>query len=323
VPEDLASRVALVSLNTRGVAPVGSHLAGRYAVIGAALAAGDSDVACLQEVFTWWHLRLLARRMRSFRYVSFRPAAVGPAGGLVTFSRLPVSGTAYHGFGIPPAAPGISRAARWEARLKGVLVTRLARPGLCVISAHPTANRDGDWSRASRFYPVHRAQLASLTRVVRRAAAPAVVCGDFNVDRDSSLFAGFVAEAGLADAFKGSCPATFRAEYLPPGKTPHCIDFILTSDGVKAEAATVVFAGKEPLPGGLGYVSDHVGLRASLVLRPARAAALPADLPAKRLSDRDGLRSRRYNRSGQVRPDRQARHSASTGISCQVARAIN
>jgi hypothetical protein len=268
MPEELASRVAVVSLNTRGIAPVGSRLAGRYAVIGAALDAGDADVACFQEVFTWWHLRLLARQMRSFRHVSFRPSAVGPAGGLATFSRLPVSGTAYHGFGIPPAAPGISRAVRLEARLKGVLVTRLARPELRVINAHPAANRDGDWSQGNRFYPVHRAQLAALARVVRSADVPAVVCGDFNVDRDSSLFGAFVTEAGLADVFKGSCPATFHTEYLPPGKTPHCIDFVLTSDGVKAEAATVVFAAKEPLPGGPGYVSDHLGLRASLVLAP-------------------------------------------------------
>ena len=73
---------------------------------------------------------------------------------------------------------------------------------------------------------------------------------------------------GLADAFEGRCPATFRAEYLPAGETPHCIDFILTAGGVKAEAATVLFAGKEPLGGGPGYVSDHLGLRASLFLPP-------------------------------------------------------
>ncbi len=103
---------------------------------------------------------------------------------------------------------------------------------------------------------------------MRGAAAPTVVCGDLNVDRASFLFGEFVTEAGLADAFRGNCPATFRAEYLPPGKTPHCIDFILTSGRLKAEAATVVFAGKEPIPGGPGYVSDHVGLRASLALPP-------------------------------------------------------
>jgi endonuclease/exonuclease/phosphatase family metal-dependent hydrolase len=268
----MTSRVTIVSLNTRGIPPVGSRLAGRYGAIGAALDTGDADVACFQEVFTWWHLRLLTRQLRAFRHVSFRPSAAGPAGGLATFSRLPVSGTAYHGFGIPPATPGISRAVRLEARLKGALVTRLAHPGLCVISTHLAANRDGDWSQENRFYPLHRAQLTVLARVVRSAAAPTVVCGDFNVDRDSLLFGEFVMEAGLADAFNGSCPATFRAEYLPSGNTPHCIDFILTTDGVKAEAATVVFADKEPLPGGPGYVSDHLGLHASVVLAPPPVA---------------------------------------------------
>jgi sphingomyelin phosphodiesterase 2 len=268
MPKDQALRVALVSLNTRGVAPIGSRLAGRYAVIGVALDAGDGDVACFQEVFTWWHLRLLTRRMRSFRHVSFRLSLAGPAGGLVTFSRLPVSGTAYRGFGIPPGAPGISRAARLGAGLKGALVTRLARPGLCVVNTHLAANRDGDWSPGSRFYPQHRAQLAALARVVRSVAVPAVVCGDFNVDRGSSLFSQFMTSAGLADAFEGSCPATFRTEYLPPGGTPHCIDFILTAAGVKVEAAAVAFADQKPLPGGAGYVSDHVGLRASLILAP-------------------------------------------------------
>jgi hypothetical protein len=52
-----------MSLNTLGV---GSDLAERYAVIGAEVEAGNADVACFQEVISWWHLRLLARRMRSF-----------------------------------------------------------------------------------------------------------------------------------------------------------------------------------------------------------------------------------------------------------------
>ena len=261
-----AEQLTVVSFNTRGVPVIGSRLASRYAVIGAELDAGDADVACVQEVLTYGHLRLLARRMRSFGHVSYQRSAAGPVGGLVTFSRRPVSGTAYRGFGIPPQVPGISRLTRLRAGLKGTLVTRLARPGLCVINTHPVANRDGDWSRANRFYPLHRAQLDALTRVVHGAAAPAVVCGDFNIDRGSSLFGEFLKGTGLADAFEGGCPATFRAEYLPAGETPHCIDFILTADGVKAETATVLFPGKVPLPGGPGYVSDHVGLCARLFL---------------------------------------------------------
>jgi sphingomyelin phosphodiesterase 2 len=256
----------VASLNTRGVPVVGTQLAARYAVIGAELDAGDADVVCFQEVLTWWHLRLLARWMRSFRYVSYRPSPPGPAGGLATFSRRPLTGTIYRGFGIPPESPGVSWLTRFRAGMKGALVSRLAGPALCIVNTHPVANRDGDWSRVGRFYPLHRAQLDALARIVLGVRGPAVVCGDFNVDRDSSLFGDFLAGAGLTDAFEGNCPATFRAEYLPAGATPHCIDFVLTVDGVKAEAGTVLFAGKKPLPGGPGYVSDHLGLCARLLL---------------------------------------------------------
>jgi hypothetical protein len=174
-------------------------------------------VVCRQEVLTYWHLRLLVRGMRSFRRVSYRPGPFGPYGGLVTFSRRPASGTAFRRFGRPPRAPGVPTTSRLQARLKGVLVTRVAGSELYVINTHPVANYDGDWSEANRFYPLHRAELAVLARVVNEAGPRAVVCGDFNVSRESSLFGGFMAATGLADAFGGVCPATFRAEYLPAG----------------------------------------------------------------------------------------------------------
>jgi endonuclease/exonuclease/phosphatase family metal-dependent hydrolase len=271
--EQLAGRLTVASFNTWGIHFLGSDLAARYTAIGSEFEAGSADVVCFQEVFSYWQLRLLTRRMPSFRQVSYRPSAAGPAGGLVTFSRRPVSVTAYRGFGTPPKVPGISRMTRFWARAKGALVTRLAHPGLRIVNTHPVANWDGDWSRTSRFYPLHRAHLGALARIVGSIGVPAVVCGDFNVDRDSSLFGDFMAETGLADAFEGRCPPTFRAEYLPAGKTPHCIDFILTTAGVKAESSGVLFAGKVALPGGPGYPSDHIGLSADLFLTP------PARLP--------------------------------------------
>ena len=101
---------------------------------------------------------------------------------------------------------------------------------------------------------------------VNEAAPRAVVCGDFNVDRESPLFGEFTAATGLADAFEDACPPTFRAEYLPAGATPHCIDFILTAGEVTVESTALAFAEKEPL----GYVSDHIGLRARLSVTPSR-----------------------------------------------------
>ena len=96
--------LTIASLNTRGIPLTGSQLAARYAVIGAGFDAGDAHVVCFQEVFTYWHLRLLVRRMRSFRQVSYRPAPAGPAArsGHV----LPAAGIRH---GVPafrPAAPG-------------------------------------------------------------------------------------------------------------------------------------------------------------------------------------------------------------------------
>jgi endonuclease/exonuclease/phosphatase family metal-dependent hydrolase len=242
----------------------GSRLAVRYRAIGEAFEACDADVVAFQEVFTYWHLRLLARRMRSFRHVAYRPSAAGPAGGLVTFSRLPVSGCAYHGFGLPPKSPGVSWPARAGAGVKGVLVAQLPAPGVCVVNAHPVPNRDGDWSRANRFFPLHQAQLGVLARVVGTVTAPAVVCGDFNVDRDSVLLQGFLSRTGLADAFSGQCPATFHSEYLGPSARAHCIDFIMASPHVQAGITRVLFDSKQDLRGRREYLSDHVGLYARL-----------------------------------------------------------
>lgn len=55
--------------------------------------------------------------------------AARPSWGLVTFSRRPVSGTVYRGFGVPPRADRISRLARFRAGMKGALAgsSRLLR----------------------------------------------------------------------------------------------------------------------------------------------------------------------------------------------------
>lgn len=256
------AEVTIASLNVRGVPLTGSRLVARCQAIGAYFEASDVDVVCLQEVATYIHLALLAHRMQSFRYVSVHRTALGPAGDVVTFSRLPVASTGFHGFG-PVAAP-IPLLARLRARLKGALVTTLEGPGVSVVNTHPLANTDGDWSEANRFYPAHRAQLAALARAVGSVAAPVVVCGDFNIARDCALFTGFTGQAMLADAFEGRCPPTFRAEYLPTGKKPRCIDFILAGGEVKVSAADIILADEQPMRGGPGYVSDHVGLCARL-----------------------------------------------------------
>ena len=44
--------LTIASLNTRGIPLTGSHLAERYAMIGAGFDPGDADGVCCQEVLT-------------------------------------------------------------------------------------------------------------------------------------------------------------------------------------------------------------------------------------------------------------------------------
>ena len=79
------------------------------------------------------------------------------------------------------------------------------------------------------------------------------------------MHAALMARAGLRDVFDGQCPPTFHTEYLRSRAKALCIDFILATEAVTATGAEVFLDKQVPLPGGDGYVSDHVGLRADMV----------------------------------------------------------
>lgn len=118
--------VTVASLNIRGIPPAGSRLAVRCQAIGSFFEASDVDVVCFQEVYTYAHLVLIARQMRSFRQVSFVRALPGPAGDVVTFSRAPVASTTFCRFG--PVTARVPPLARLQARMKGALTTTLTDP---------------------------------------------------------------------------------------------------------------------------------------------------------------------------------------------------
>ncbi|GAB3810198.1 endonuclease/exonuclease/phosphatase family protein [Kribbella italica] len=249
-------QLTIATLNTRGTPLRGSQLADRYRAIGAYFDGSETAVVTFQEVHTYYHLRLLRTAMPSYA-VSFQPSLAGPAGGVVTFVRRPAATRSYRRL---PTGPGVPRWPRTKAHFKGVLLTRFDQ--VWIANTHLLANLDGDWSDASRFTPIHRAQLNALARVIASLEGPIVLCGDFNVARESTPYKEFLDRTGLVDAFGGECPPTFHAEYLGPGKSPHCIDFILTR-GLEILTAEQILTDKLDLPQGPAYVSDHVGLCAT------------------------------------------------------------
>ncbi|QNE18078.1 endonuclease/exonuclease/phosphatase [Kribbella qitaiheensis] len=261
-------QLTVASLNTRGMPVFGSRLAERYQAIGQFFEASDVDVVNFQEVLTYYHLRHLRMHLPSFRYAVQQPSAVGPAGGLVTMSRRRIDEKIYQRFPLPAArmTAALPRLSRFKAPLKGILATHLAEPDLWIVNTHLLANFDGDWSAKSRYYELHRQQLAALASILDSVGGRLILSGDFNIARDSSLFEGFAASSQLADAFV-DCPPTFHQEYLHPGKSSHCIDFLLFSaETIKSENARLIFTDKVPMAGGPEYASDHLGLTVTLTV---------------------------------------------------------
>jgi hypothetical protein len=136
----------------------------------------DIDVVNLQEVWGRGKLELFRARLPSFPYVAWRRGMAGqPAGGLATFSRVPLGAVAYTSFrGAVPSTGG----ARFRAKravysfLQGALTVELAGRGVVVANTHLTANKDGVWSSDNRYHVFQRRQLAILHAALTRPEPP-------------------------------------------------------------------------------------------------------------------------------------------------------
>jgi endonuclease/exonuclease/phosphatase family metal-dependent hydrolase len=273
----VTARLVIASLNIHGVPFSRPPATVRAARIGELAGQLDLDVLCVQEVHSYPVLRALAAALPSLPYPGHVPGAARPSGGLVTFTKEPAARTTFRPLPGPSGRPDRLRRLLNAERRKGLLVTELAGDGGdagTVINLHLSPNRDGDWSPGNRYAAVHQVQLAAVAGQAAsegaRHAGFIVVTGDFNVAKDSELFTSFAASSGLADAFAGQAPATFRTG---PGRAPRCIDHLLFRPGrdrlAPAESG-LAFAAEQVWPGQPpAYLSDHLGLLVRLEARPA------------------------------------------------------
>jgi endonuclease/exonuclease/phosphatase family metal-dependent hydrolase len=221
------------------------------------------EVLHFQEVWTRRALAVLRARLPSYPHVAWRRGFAGqPAGGLATFSRLPLGAVSYTPFRVVwPDRGGLPfrlvRAVR--SALQGVLLVELAGLATVVANTHLTANGDGDWSGGNRYLGFQRAQLERLHAALGRAGTDlVVVAGDFNIASDGPLYPLIV--DGWHDPFAATDPVTFHAAFLPPGASGHRIDYLLVRGG-RVIGSELLFAE----PDGQGrYLSDHMALTASV-----------------------------------------------------------
>ncbi len=234
------------------------------------------DVLNVQEVFDRRYFRVLRTHLRSYPYVAYRPGLVGPAGGLVTFSRLPLGRAAYRSFRGAHAARGDLRFRLRQivvSALKGVLLVDLVDAPVTIASTHLTANRDGDWSPGNRFFELHRGQLRRLDRALRhgRPTELTVVTGDYNIASDSVHYPSIVDHGARRDPFATTDPTTFHAVFLPAGEPPHRIDYVLLvgdEERFRVRDAQTLFPAPVTIDGVPTYLSDHIGLVVTVELKP-------------------------------------------------------
>ena len=263
-------RLSLASLNTLGVPFLSPSPKERYKVLAQEFERLAVDVINLQEVHTYGLLRVLQDRLPSYPHVIYERSFIGPKGGLVTFSRHPLEKLQFTLFTFA-TQPTNWQFLRPLGFYKGTLVSKLSDVPLVIFNTHLTANGVGDWSRASRFYPMHEAQLDQLSKLIVQVTGKesiGVVSGDFNIPKCSELYRSFLDLSQAKDAFGPDDTPTFHSEFLPAGKQTHRIDYIFTySPGAKVDVneSSLLFQDKvQLLNGKTSYLSDHIGLMAGL-----------------------------------------------------------
>jgi len=100
-----------------------------------------------------------------------------------------------------------------------------------IFNTHLSANGAGDWSRGSRLYSVHEAQLDQLSKMIGDVTGKegiGVVSGDFNIPKCSELYRRFLDLSQAKDAFGQDDTPTFHTDFLPIRKQAHRIDYIFT-----------------------------------------------------------------------------------------------
>jgi endonuclease/exonuclease/phosphatase family metal-dependent hydrolase len=255
------SALRLATFNVCGLPSALPPFARRAAGFCRRIEEADLDVVVFQEVWLGRSLATLRAHLPSFPYVGRRRGPAGqPAGGLATFSRLPIGNVRYRSFrGARPDAgsPRFRLMCAVNAALQGVLTVELAGRGTVVANTHLSANRDGDWSAANRHHTFQRAQLRMLHAALPAAGRHTViVAGDFNIASAGALYP-LVIDA-WHDPFAATDPVTYHAEFLPPGAALHRIDYVLVRGDARVTDCGILIGD----PG----LSDHLALYADLAL---------------------------------------------------------
>ncbi len=266
------SKITLATLNTLGNPFQVDNLVLRYAAIASFFEKSDVDVLHFQEVFSFPHLFILRRKLKSYRYCIYKKSYLGPKGGLVTFSRVPIEVKKYKSFSKKRIAP-IKKSVLEFLFTKGMLIAKVRNSNLYLMNAHLSAVYTGDWSDNTMFKGRLSSEISEFNQELSLLSVDqnvTLISGDFNTAKASNFYDQLKKSPLLYDSFEKSSKPTYHPEYLPKGRTNNCIDYIFIYGNKKNYFVLDrerILEEKLPLSTTLkNYATDHIGLKVTVEL---------------------------------------------------------
>lgn len=255
-------KLKLASINILGITLNFTTAKIRYQAIADYFNKSDIDVIFFQEVFSYFHLRILKDNIKEYPFCIYKPMFFGPKGGLVIFSKYKISNIFFVEYSLNKM-PLVSIPEKIFQ--KGILGGVIDDLDITLANTHLTAVINHDYSKSSKYFQNKIGEISEFHNTLKSIGENklVIVGGDFNIKKGSDMYKQLINFKDLDNVFKEGKPTRHR-EFVSKGSEPNCIDYLfIVSDGVKHKitAKEYIFSEKSRLSNRkFGYISDHIGL---------------------------------------------------------------
>lgn len=267
-----SSSFSLLSFNTFGTLFFAPNILRRLKTFAQTVNDSDIDILCLQEVATHYHFNVLRKMLTNYPYHARKKTIMGPKGGLVIFSKLPIEDIQYDTF----ASLG-SIAMYTQLLRNGILSVRIKDMPLWICNTHLISDFEYEASKKNRYYKYVYGQVQESAEFLQQKAESddtVLLAGDFNMTPIDPGYKAFLQTSGSKDVFAGETKPTYYKDSIDwRFKAPKDvrIDYIFLRDSydrITIKSTEYAFTKTVQItPSIISYLSDHIGLLAKFSIK--------------------------------------------------------
>ncbi len=259
-------QISIITFNICGINPVSRKTFSKIKKIAEIINAENVDIINLQEIIFYHHLWFLQKLLPNFPFVIYKPSALGPHAGLVTFSRLPLKIREFKKFNKNGDLLNLSIIHVLAQR--GMLISKLTNTNIEIINTHFSSNMSNVWKTENHYTNVLRIQSYDLNQLIKSEKGKTfLITGDFNIPKNTDLYK-CLATDHLIDIFQNINKATHLGDFFFDKTSNLQIDYIFTSKALNQQISTVykkfMFDQKVSFGSKKEHLSDHIGLEACI-----------------------------------------------------------